>query len=74
MSATCSSCGAAIIWVRTERGKPMPVDAKPEKRFTLDPLAVRLNPSAPPSALLVDTYVSHFATCPHADQHRKAKK
>ena len=67
----CTSCGAEILWIKTERGKLAPVDAKSEKRFVLDPLAARLAPDAPPQARLVDTFVSHFATCPNAAQHRK---
>jgi hypothetical protein len=69
-TSTCRSCGAPIIWVLTEAGKRMPLDAKPEKRWTIDPLALRLNPDAP-RARLGDTHVSHFATCPNAAQHRK---
>lgn len=42
----------------------MPLDATPEKRFVIEP-------AAPPLALPRDTYVSHFATCPNAAQHRK---
>lgn len=33
----CKSCGAAILWVTTEGGKNMPLDAKPEKRVILVP-------------------------------------
>jgi len=64
---TCSSCGAEIIWTVTVAGKRMPVDAKPEKRVVLkqnegDPLT--------PLSRVVDTFISHFATCPHAARHR----
>ena len=70
--AKCRSCGASIVWVVTDPGgMRMPVDAKAEKRFVLDPLAERLG--ATPSARLEETYVSHFATCPNAAQHRKPR-
>lgn len=49
----------------------MPVDAKPEKRIVLDD--VRFGDD-PPTARVVDTYVSHFATCPKAERFRKAKE
>jgi hypothetical protein len=67
--ATCSSCGAEIIWTVTEAGRRMPIDAKPEKRVVLrkqenDPLT--------PLARVVDTFISHFATCPNAARHRSA--
>lgn len=68
--ATCRSCGAQIRWVMTESGKRMPVDAKPEKRIVIDPLGERLGSDAP-TARVVDTYVSHFATCAFAAQHRR---
>lgn len=67
--ATCSSCGAEIIWTVTAAGKRMPVDAKPEKR-----VAIRPNDSDPltPLSRVVDVFVSHFATCPNAARHRSA--
>jgi hypothetical protein len=64
-TATCRSCHAPILWVVTHPGgKRMPLDAKPEKRFVV------VNDGA---AEVVDAYVSHFATCVHADLHRKAR-
>ena len=66
--STCTGCGAAIRWTLTASGKRMPVDAKPEKRIVLDD--VRLGDD-PPTARVVDTYVSHFATCPDRDRFRK---
>jgi hypothetical protein len=67
MSATCRSCGAAIVWVLTEHNRRMPLDAKPEKRFVVE------EHKEAPLAIATDTYVSHFSTCPNAAQHRKAK-
>lgn len=65
--SNCRSCHAEIIWAKTESGKAMPLDAKPEKRFILFP-----GPDGnEDEAVAVDTYVSHFATCPNANQHRK---
>jgi len=80
--AKCKSCGAEIVWVRTETGRAMP----------LDPGEVALIESSQGSVLAVtasgkvirgdivgnsceDGYIlariSHFATCPQADQHRR---
>jgi len=69
VTAKCSSCGAEIVWTLTAAGKRMPVDAKPEKR-----IAIRPNPADPltPLSRVVDVFVSHFATCPHADRHRSS--
>lgn len=64
----CSGCGAAIRWALTPNGKRMPVDATPEKRIVLDD--VRTGDDAP-LARVIDTYVSHFATCPKANTFRK---
>jgi hypothetical protein len=71
---TCSSCGAAIIWVvMYPSGARMPLDAKPigglikiELGFP-DTGHARGKDSEP-------LYLSHFATCPNAAQHRKARK
>jgi hypothetical protein len=65
--AKCRSCGAPIVWVvMRPSGKRMPLDAKPEKRITLDVID-------PAVAEMTDTYVSHFSSCPNAAQHRKPK-
>ena len=64
-AATCRSCGAPILWVvMRPSGKRMPLDAKPEKRITLDLVDGLVGE-------MTDTYVSHFSSCPNAAQHRK---
>lgn len=65
-TSSCSSCGAAIVWVETSSGKSMPLDAKPERRW------VRAGRTGE-SAHFAETYVSHFATCPNAAQHRRPR-
>lgn len=79
--ATCRSCGAAIVWTLTEAGRRMPVDVEPADGGTLRleesqdgsdviyAFVVRGN-VRPPSE---DLYRSHFATCPNARSHRKAR-
>lgn len=57
----CKSCGAQIMWTRMDSGKSMPLDAEPEKRIVMTAASARV----------VDTYTSHFTTCPNADAHRK---
>lgn len=76
MSATCKSCGAEIIWALTENGKRIPLDAEPiaptPGRFLLSnddpPVATAITIAKTP----LRQYVSHFATCPNADSHRKS--
>ena len=80
MTDTCRSCDAAIRWaVSDASGKRMPIDAEPVPAGNL---AVRLDEgvlrarSAPADAKLSageKRGVSHFATCPDADQHRRSK-
>jgi hypothetical protein len=76
--AYCRSCEWPIIWVVTEKGKNMPVDADPvtaPRGFRLEdqgdgvpPLARYVPHPAPDEKL----YESHFSSCPNAAQHRKA--
>lgn len=79
---SCASCGAAIIWAVTTKGKAMPVDALPVAGGTIR-VASRRYP-LPPLATVVgaainlfddddtgDRHTSHFATCPDADEWRK---
>lgn len=78
----CRSCGAVIDWVELESGKKMPVDAQP--RPTWCPLPGELvivkvygKPAfvvtVPTDEPLVKVGVSHYATCPDADEWRKKK-
>ncbi len=62
--AKCSSCGGDIYWVKLDTGAMHPVNRSPQQRIIVaDGDAYRI----------VAGYRSHFATCPNADQHRKAK-
>lgn len=71
--SACRSCGRPIYWTTTENGKKMPVDvAKTEAgtfRLARDPDGDLL--SIHQGFRLAGGYQSHFATCPHADQHRR---
>jgi len=54
----CRSCRAKIIWF-TEAGKNMPVDSD-----TVAPEDTELD---------LSRHESHFASCPSASQHRRAR-
>jgi hypothetical protein len=56
----CRSCRQTIIWFRTASGKNMPVDAD-----TVKPDDDELD---------LSRHVSHFSTCPQANQHRRVGK
>lgn len=86
-TAACSSCGNLMIWTLSERGARMPVDAEPSSDGTfvlddtLDPPRAKFIGQADREirrALAEEQigyapvfYVSHFAHCPYAGQHRK---
>ena len=75
----CKSCGAEILWIKMKSGKAMPVN--PERyRFckvgeTTETFVNELGETVkgvPP--VIMTGYISHFATCPNADKHRKRMK
>lgn len=59
--ALCKSCKASIIWLKTTAGSNMPTDST----------------SVGPDDKVFDLkkgHVSHWATCPTSDYHRKPCK
>jgi len=80
-TSTCKTCGAEIVWVVTEKGKRMPLDADPhaDGRF----IKLRLDPDGSKVVHFLSvgeqvantkpTYESHFSTCPEADLHRRRR-
>lgn len=79
--SNCNSCGAAIEWAISDKtGKRMPLDAETSDRGTIRAFTPIGQPEVycrvipkrerERGELL---YTSHFATCPNAKQHRKAK-
>lgn len=77
--STCSSCKAPIRWTVTEKGNRMPIDHAPVRGGNIvlrDEgrclVAVYVQPLFETEADKAKPhYVSHFATCPAADQHRR---
>ena len=63
-ASTCRSCGADIAFLMLVGGRKMPVDLPGERRI------VRADPMSPDYSIQM-TYVSHFATCPNAAEHRR---
>ena len=73
--STCRSCGAAIYWTHTDRGKRIPLDVAPKKNGN-----IIIRDGRAHYVGIFDqvgeheaTFVSHFATCRDADQWRRAK-
>lgn len=81
MTTDCRSCHAPILWAVTGKGSSMPVDPDPVPDGNLELLDTR--PGMQPRVVVVDPqqptlderprYVSHFVTCPNADQHRRTR-
>jgi hypothetical protein len=78
--SVCRSCGAPILWATTAAGgKRIPLDPDPQPDGNL--LLTYPSPGSAPLAVHVDPeqlalddqlrYLTHFVTCPQADQHRK---
>jgi hypothetical protein len=77
--SACRSCHEPVWWIVTEGGKRMPLDMLPSPRGN-----VRVIPGDPAVAQVLggtalaearsqggELYVSHFATCENAAQHRR---
>jgi len=71
----CRSCGAPILWARTEHDRNIPLDRtpydgpEPGGLFVLrDGVAIAVSPEAFAGE---DLYRSHFATCPDAKEWRQ---
>ncbi len=69
MSAQCKGCGAQIIWAVTEAGKRIPLDETPQKRIILVG-HLNVEHGNYNEARVVNTYQSHFVTCPKATEFR----
>jgi hypothetical protein len=77
--APCKSCGSPMIWTKTGTGKSIQLDPDPVPNGNIvlhaDGTAMYIT-KAMMNALDPEAkrYVSHFATCPNAAQHRKEKR
>jgi hypothetical protein len=72
--ALCFSCGAEIVWYMTERGRKIPLDPDPTPDGNLilvEDIVRYLTAEQRKQPVTDRRYISHFATCPSAEQHRK---
>lgn len=73
----CKSCGADIIWKKTIKGRTIPLDPEPTQKGNViiseagEALVYNSPAAIAPRYADAPRYLSHFATCPNADQHRK---
>ncbi len=71
--AWCKSCGAEIQWCVTPAGKSIPIDAKPTESGNLVVVkGVARYATEDDDRVYRPRRISHFATCPDADGHRRA--
>lgn len=78
---TCRSCGAPIIFIVSLHGRSIPCDAQQvvywqkaggsKKIVTPNGEVVSCELEGDPQEATGIGYVSHFATCPNADRHRR---
>ena len=81
---TCRACGKKIMFLKTHNGKTVPVDA--ESVYFVPDIRGKNLYVLPDGGTLRGVepmegdqdkhigYISHFATCPNADQFRKPRK
>lgn len=75
-TSPCRSCSRQVIWATTLAGKKMPVDPDPDPAGTVilslrgNVVMARMRKAGEALALGERSRVSHFKTCPSADQHR----
>ena len=62
----CKGCGQVILWVKTEKGKNMPLDPEPKKM-----IMVCTGIKQAEFARTIDAYTPHWATCPKAPLFKK---
>lgn len=78
--AKCRSCNARVEWAITENGKTMPIDPAPDPKGNLIKTGTMIQ--GKPEVHVINSrdermpderrFVSHFATCVNADQHRRS--
>lgn len=68
----CRACGASMIWVRSPKGRAMPVNAEPDPKGEL--MIIEHTASYAGDAHEGDRYTSHFATCPEAASFRRGDR
>ena len=76
MPIRCSTCGAWIVWGVSHKGARIPIDMSPRSDGNLvhDADTDRWRPYEPLIDGACDRYVSHFATCRHADEFSSSSR
>lgn len=61
MSDKCKGCGAEINWIKTSKGKSMPVDPEMTTIITM-------------GGVIYKGFIPHWATCPESSEFKKGKE
>lgn len=69
----CRSCGAAIVWATTSKGKPMPLNVEGAAPVKAEGRVVAVKSATGYHVVQATSYTCHFATCAQAAQWRKPK-
>jgi hypothetical protein len=77
----CSSCHAHIYWAVTDAGKRMPINVVDDEGGNVflfrappgsnQPWRCKVGRQDDPTPQGATRHFSHFATCPHANDHRR---
>ena len=66
--AACRGCGAALVWIRTEAGKSMPLNVDMKKYYLAsDVVDGKVRDGVKP----IFGYASHWSTCPKRELFKK---
>ncbi len=72
--AICKGCGKPIVWGETPDGKKVPLDPKPLVYMLLAGRAFGTNLQRIERLQQDEAMVSHFATCPNANDYSTSKR
>jgi hypothetical protein len=71
--AECRSCGAPITWAITDKRRRIPLDPEPNPAGNIRLDLTHAHILTKGETYYGPRYMSHFATCPNAAQHRKGR-
>lgn len=69
--STCRSCQQEIIWAKTVTGKSMPIERADDGNLIVVKGIAHVIPKGEEPVADMQRFVSHFATCPKAELHRR---
>ncbi len=74
MSAICRGCGRPIVWAETSAGKNVPLDPRAVVYSVVMERGKRIAVKPTPGVFGEEFMVSHFNTCPKANDFSGSKR